>query len=80
VIASLTENSGFESAVETVESALKYDATDVDSLVNLHRHIHGNVVELEPIRLSANIPELVRVAPDLAAYDTTLEKAGVKQC
>jgi len=80
VIASLTEKSGFECAVETVGRALEYDAADVDSLINLHSRIHGNVVELAPIRLAANIPELTRITPNLAAYDKSLVKAGVKKC
>jgi transposase len=78
VIASLTEKSGFESALETVDNALKYDAADTDSLINLHNRIHGNVIELEPIRLSENIPKLARFVPDLAVYDSHLWKAGDK--
>jgi hypothetical protein len=80
VIAKLTEQSGFESAVETVDNALKYDAADIDSLINLHSRIHGNVVELAPIHLAGNIPELIRVTPNLAAYDASLGKAGVSKC
>jgi transposase len=81
VIATLTETSGFDSAVKTVENALKYEATDTDSLVSLHNRIHGNVIELAPIRLAGNIPELVRVTPDLKAYDQSLgKKAGVQKC
>ena len=79
-IAILTERSGFESAVETVGTALMYGATDTDSLINLHSRIHGNVVELSPIRLPGNIPDLDRVKPNLSAYDTSLAKAGVKKC
>jgi len=73
-IASLTDKSGFENAVRSVERALIYDAFDIDSLINLHNRLHGNVVELAPIRLSANMPELPRVAPNLAAYDISLER------
>jgi len=80
VIASLTEKSGFECAVETVDRALQYDAADVDSLINLHSRIHGNIVELAPIRLAGNIPELTRVTPNLAAYDASLGKAGAGKC
>jgi hypothetical protein len=80
VIAKLTEKSGFECAIETVDNALKYDATDTDSLISLHSRIHGNVVELAPIRLTGNIPELMRVTPNLAAYDASLEKAGIQEC
>ncbi len=80
VIASLTEKSGFDCAVETVGRALLYEAADVDSLLNLHNRIHGNVVELPPLRLSPNIPDLARVIPNLAAYDAGLGKAGAKGC
>jgi transposase len=81
VIATLTEKSGFDSAIKTVENALQYEATDTDSLINLHNRIHGNVIELAPIRLAGNIPELIRVTPDLKAYDQSLgNKVGVKKC
>jgi len=80
VIASLTEKSGFERAVESVDRALQYDAADVDSLINLHSRIHGSVVELAPIRLAGNIPGLTRVTPNLAAYDAGLGKAGAQKC
>lgn len=80
VIAALTETSGFESAIKTVENALKYETTDSDSLISLHNRIHGNVIELAPIRLAGNIPDLVRVTPDLTAYDRSLGKAGVQKC
>jgi len=79
IIASLTQTSGFECAVETVDNALKYEATDTDSLVNLHNRIHGNVIELAPIRLLGNIPDLVPVIPDLTAYDRRIAKAGGKK-
>lgn len=77
VIATLTEKNGFEGAVETVNHALAYDAADTDSLVSLHNRIHGNVIELAPIRLAGNIPELIRFTPDLTTYDARLRKAGV---
>jgi len=79
-IAALTEKNGFESAIETVTNALQYDAIDVDSLISLHSRIHGNVVELAPIRLADNIPELIRVTPNLSAYDASLLKAGAQKC
>jgi hypothetical protein len=78
VIATLTEKDGFESAVATVNHALEYDAADTDSLINLHRRIHGNVIELAPIRLAGNIPTLASVTTNLAAYDINLEKAGAQ--
>ena len=67
----------FAGAIETVEAALKYDVTDTDSLINLHSRIHGEIIELAPIRLTQNIPNLTRVIPNLAVYDLNLAKAGV---
>jgi hypothetical protein len=80
VIASLTERNGFEGALTTVDQALKYAATDGDSLINLHQRIYGQVPDLAPMPLAGNIPQLIRVSPDLAAYDARLVKAGERKC
>ena len=80
VIAALTERNGFEGALETVDHALKYAATDIDSLINLHNRIYGQVPDLAPMPLARSIPELMRVTPNLAAYDARLEKAGEPTC
>ena len=80
VIADLTERSGFEGALVTVDHALKYAATDIDSLVSLHNQIYAQVPELAPMPLARNIPELMRVTPDFAAYDAVLARAGGTKC
>ena len=80
-IAALTENSNFESAVKTVESALLYGIFDADSLVNLHSRLHGSGKELPPLSLGGSVPSLRPVMPNLAAYDASLNrKGGVPQC
>jgi transposase len=76
VIATLAERDGFEGAMTTVGHALKYTATDGDSLINLHNRIYGQVPDLAPMSLAGNIPQLMRVTPDLSAYDARLAKAG----
>jgi transposase len=76
VIADLTVRNGFEGALATVDHALKYAATDIDSLISLHNRIYGQVPELSPMPLSGNIPALMPVTPNLAAYDARLAKAG----
>lgn len=75
-IAELTEKSNFEQAVKTVETALLYQAYDVDSLVNLHRRLHRQVLELPPMTLGPQVPRLDPVKPDLAAYDACLATRG----
>lgn len=79
-IASLTKTSDFAKAVETVGAALSYEATDVDSLVNLHNRLHGKVLQLEPVKLPNHIPHLDKYIPNLAAYDVGLMKVGVREC
>jgi transposase len=80
VIAGLTARNGFESALESVDHALQYEATDIDSLINLHNRIYSHVPELAPLNLAANIPDLRRVTPNLAAYDARLGKVGELKC
>jgi transposase len=80
VIADLTVRNGFEAALATVDHALKYAATDIDSLINLHNRIYGQVPELSPMPLAGNIPQLKPVTPNLAAYDARLGKAGETTC
>lgn len=79
-IASLTERSGFEKAVETVDTALSYSATDVDSLLNLHNRLYGNVMQFEPVKLPTHVPQVEKYIPDFTAYDMSLGKAGVRKC
>ena len=80
VIAALTERNGFAGALATVDHALMYAATDIDSLINLHNRIYGQVPDLAPMTLAGNIPELVRVTPNLAVYDARLAKTGETKC
>jgi len=77
-VAFLTENSSFEKAVESVSAALSYGATDIDSLISLHRRVHGNIVPPDPIKLPGHIPHLEKCTPNLAAYDASL-KAGAEK-
>jgi len=76
LLASLTLQNGFEGALETVDQALRYSVTDIDSLLNLNRRLHDTSPELAPLRPGCSIPELIRLTPDLAAYDAGLAKAG----
>lgn len=77
MIATLTELSNFEKAVETVDNALDYEVTDTDSLLNLHKRIHSDSVELPPLKLQENVPDLAGICTDLSLYDRKLKKEGV---
>jgi len=79
VLAELTERSGFESALSTVNEAIKHNATDPDSLMNLYRRTYMDVPPLPPLRPSDDIPEsnLIMFPSNLGALDAILAKGGV---
>ena len=78
VLAELTNRTGFESAVNTVNQALSYDAKDADSLENLYRRLYANVPELPPMPLHPGIPKMKQMSAHLIAYDAFLERKGGK--
>lgn len=76
ILAELTNRTGFESAVNTVNQALNYDAKDADSLENLYRRLYSNVPELPPMPLSQGIPKMEQMSAHLIAYDALLKRKG----
>jgi hypothetical protein len=74
----LTERNGFESALLTVDEAIRLQARDPESLKSLHRRLFSDVPELPPLDSSADIPlgKMVLFKNDLSVYDTAL-KGGV---
>lgn len=77
VLAELTDRTGFESALGTICQALRYGATDADSLRNLHRRLYADMPELPPMPLSPGIPALSQMPADLTSYDAFLGKGDV---
>lgn len=78
VLAELTERSGFESALTTVNKAIEHQATDPDSLMSLYRRAYMDVPPLPPIEPSEAIPKMkvIMFPSDLAALDAVLAKGG----
>ena len=76
VLAELTDRTGFDSAVQTVNQAVMYQATDADSLQSLYRRLYADVPELPPLAIKAGIPQLKQMDADLEAYDRCLLGGG----
>lgn len=78
VLSELTERTGFESAVTTVDTAIQNQATDPDSLLSLYRRTYMDVPPLPPLEYSSALPEMkVIVMPtDLSLLDAALKKEG----
>lgn len=76
VLSALTEKSGFESAVNTVNNAAAYGISDAESLKNIHRKLYSDTPELPPMPLGSSIPKLDQMPTNLIAYDIFLKKGG----
>ena len=76
VLAELTNRTGFDSALQTVNQALLYQVKDPDSLKNLYRRLYMDVPELPLLPQQGGIPKIVQMPVDLSSYDRLLEKGG----
>lgn len=78
VLAELTERTGFASAVNTVDEAVRLNATDPDSLQSLYRRIYADVPLLPPLENNAALPQqkVVPFRNDLLSLDAALKKGG----
>ena len=78
VLADLTERSGFSSAIHTVGEAIRFHATDPDSLMNLYRRTYADVPVLPPLSDQSGIPtqKVIPIRNDLADLDAALKMGG----
>lgn len=79
ILSELTDRTGFDSAINTVSSAIKYQANDPDSLISLYNRTYSDVPLLPPLDRSVGIPGS-KIIPinrnDLKALDAALKKGG----
>lgn len=78
VLAELTERTGFASAVNTVDEAVRLNATDSDSLQSLYRRTYADVPLLPPLENKALLPQqkVIPFRNDLKMLDAALKKGG----
>ena len=78
VLAELTERTGFSSAVNTVDEAVRLQAVDPDSLRSLYRRIYADVPLLPPLTARDGIPKqnVIPIRNDLDGLDAILRKGG----
>ena len=79
VLSELTSRTGFESALHTVDEAMKLHAVDPDSLMNLYRRTYADVPLLPPLKDDIGIPsqKVLLFSNDLSILDAALMKGGV---
>ena len=77
ILSELTERTGFDSAVHTVEQAIRYEAHDPDSLRSLYNSIFSDVPQLPPLDAGNLIPDLDPMPAHLEDYDLLLKGGGL---
>lgn len=80
ILAELTSQTGFESAVGTVEEAIRMQTVDPDSLKNLYRRIYTDLPLLPELKDDSEIPaqKMIPFPDDLSILDAALVKGGVR--
>ena len=75
----LTERNGFNSALLTVDEAIRLQAKDPESLKNLHRRLFSDVPELPPLDdvIDCSLGQIISCKEDLTLYDQALKGEGI---
>lgn len=76
VLSELTQRTGFESAVQTVDQAIRYKVHDPDSLRSLYNSLYSDVPQLPPLTGHNEVPELRSIPVHLEDYDRFLKRGG----
>ena len=74
-LSELTDRTGFDSALRTVEEAITLQVKDPDSLKSLYRRLYTDVPVLQPLESSVDMPlgKIIPPCNDLTAYDAALK-------
>ena len=76
ILSELTERSGFDNALKTIEQAIEYEVYDPDSIEALHNRLFSDVPMLPELPKQSGIPNIAAIKVDLGIYDNLLKKGG----
>ncbi len=78
-LSELTDRTGFDSALRTVDEAIRLNVKDPDSLKNLYRRLYTDVPILPPLEsaMDASLGKIIPLHNDFSAYDAAL-RGGVQ--
>lgn len=72
VLSELTDRTGFDSDLQTVDEAIRYRANDPESLKNLYRRLYDDVPVLQPVETKADISlgDIIHLNTNLYVLDS----------
>ena len=76
VLAHMTGQSGFETAVDAFGQALRLGCSDADSVVAVFRRLTEIPMDFTGFRVPQTLPDLKELAPDMAQYQGLLTPKG----
>ena len=76
VLSDLTGRTGFDSALRTVDQAIRFEAHDPDSLKSLYNSLYSDVPQLPPLTGCSELPDLDPIPVHLEDYDRFLRRGG----
>ena len=77
ILAQISEETGFNHALEALQIALKHGAKDPDSVLATFSRLNTEVFELSPLPLPDSTPYLPSFKPQVENYDRFFLKGGV---
>ncbi len=79
-ISKISEESGFENALEAVSEAVRLEAHDPDSLRMIHSYQSMADMQLKDAFVPYGLPEMAKVKPELDLFDKYLKQGGTAVC
>lgn len=76
MLAELSRETDFTRAAGALETALRYGASDIDSILATFNCMNSQVVELDPLVLPPSTPQMPSFHPQVDQYDRLFLKGG----
>lgn len=76
MLAAITEESGFDRALEALEVALEHGASDAESILATASRQGSKALELTPVKLPLKVPELPALPVNIRDYDRRFLEGG----
>lgn len=80
VVAKISEEAGFENALDAVAEAVRLETLDADSLRMIHAYQSMADLQVKDARVPYGLPEMTKVKPALDLFDQYLKQGGASVC
>lgn len=79
-IAKISEDAGFEKALEVTSEAARLEVLDPDSLISIYAYQSMADLQIKEARIPDGLPNMIKVTPVIDAFDAYLKRGGASVC